>query len=63
MAKLVDVALIGSFFESLSDPRHMRNRKHLLVDIVSPVQYFLYFPKETGAGHPGDLSSEGGGAE
>ena len=24
----------GSHFESLSDPRHTRNRKHLLVDIV-----------------------------
>ena len=34
MAKLVDVESIGSYFESLSDPRHTRNRKHLLVDIV-----------------------------
>jgi predicted transposase YbfD/YdcC len=34
MAKLVDVGSIGSYFESLSDPRHMRNRKHLLVDIA-----------------------------
>ncbi len=34
MAKLVDVGSIGSYFESLSDPRHTRNRKHLLVDIV-----------------------------
>lgn len=35
MAELsVDVGSIGSHFESLSDPRHMRNRKHLLVDIV-----------------------------
>jgi predicted transposase YbfD/YdcC len=34
MAKLVDVESIGSYFESLSDPRHLRNRKHLLVDIV-----------------------------
>jgi predicted transposase YbfD/YdcC len=32
--KLVNVESIGSFFESLSDPRHTRNRKHLLVDIV-----------------------------
>jgi predicted transposase YbfD/YdcC len=32
--KLVNVETIGSYFESLSDPRHMRNRKHLLVDIV-----------------------------
>jgi predicted transposase YbfD/YdcC len=34
MAKLVDVGAIGSYFESLSDPRHTRNRKHLLVDIM-----------------------------
>ena len=34
MAKLVDVGSIGSYFESLSDPRHIRNRKHLLVDIA-----------------------------
>jgi len=33
-AKLVNVEAIGSYFESLSDPRHTRNRKHLLVDIV-----------------------------
>jgi predicted transposase YbfD/YdcC len=33
-AKLVDVEAIGSFFQSLSDPRHTRNRKHLLVDVV-----------------------------
>jgi predicted transposase YbfD/YdcC len=32
--KLVKVESIGSYFESLSDPRHTRNRKHLLVDIV-----------------------------
>ena len=32
--KLVNVESIGSYFESLSDPRHARNRKHLLVDIV-----------------------------
>lgn len=31
---VVDVGSIGSYFESLSDPRHTRNRKHLLVDIV-----------------------------
>jgi predicted transposase YbfD/YdcC len=30
----VNVGSIGSYFESLSDPRHTRNRKHLLVDIV-----------------------------
>src|SRR5437868_5250117 len=34
MAKLIDVGSIGSYFESLSDPRHIRNRKHLLVDIA-----------------------------
>ena len=33
-ANWVNVESIGSFFESLSDPRHTRNRKHLLVDIV-----------------------------
>ena len=32
--KLVNVESIGSYFESLSDPRHERNRKHLLVDII-----------------------------
>ena len=30
----VNVEAIGSYFESLSDPRHTRNRKQLLVDIV-----------------------------
>jgi predicted transposase YbfD/YdcC len=34
MAKCVDIGSIGSYFESLSDPRHSLNRKHLLVDIV-----------------------------
>ncbi len=34
MDKLVDVGSIGSYFESLSDPRHTRNRKHLLADIA-----------------------------
>src|SRR6187399_2382001 len=34
MAKFVDVGSIGSYFESLSDPRHTRNRKHLMVDIA-----------------------------
>jgi predicted transposase YbfD/YdcC len=34
VARLVDVGSLGSYFESLSDPRHARNRKHLLVDIV-----------------------------
>jgi predicted transposase YbfD/YdcC len=32
--KLVNVESIGSYFESLSDPRHFRNRKHHLVDVV-----------------------------
>jgi len=32
--KLVNVESIGSYFESLSDPRHTRNRKHLLVDVI-----------------------------
>ena len=32
--KLVNIESIGSFFESLSDPRHLRNRKHLLGDII-----------------------------
>lgn len=31
----VDVGSIGAHFESLTDPRHERNRKHLLVDIVA----------------------------
>lgn len=34
MAKLVDVGTIGCHFESLSDPRHLRNRKHILGDII-----------------------------
>ena len=34
MAKLVDVESIASYFEALPDPRHTRNRKHLLVDIA-----------------------------
>src|ERR687889_386032 len=34
MTKLVDVGSLASYFESLSDPRHTRNRKHLLVDIA-----------------------------
>lgn len=33
-SKSVDVGVIGSYFESLSDPRHEKNRKHLLVDII-----------------------------
>jgi predicted transposase YbfD/YdcC len=32
--KLVNVESIGSYFQSLCDPRHARNRKHLLIDIV-----------------------------
>ncbi len=34
MAKLVDVGSIGSYFESLTDPRHTRNLKHRLADIA-----------------------------
>lgn len=34
MAKLVDVGSLSSYFESLDDPRHTRNLKHLLVDIA-----------------------------
>jgi predicted transposase YbfD/YdcC len=34
MAKLVDVGSIASHFETLDDPCHTRNRKHLLVDIA-----------------------------
>src|SRR5436190_17485136 len=33
-SKWVNVETIGSYFESLTDPRHTRNRKHLLVDIA-----------------------------
>ena len=32
--KLVDVENIGAYFESLSDPRHERNRKHKLIDVI-----------------------------
>ncbi|MGL4463836.1 MAG: transposase family protein [Planctomycetia bacterium] len=34
MAAWIDVGSIGSYFESLEDPRDSRNRKHLLVDVV-----------------------------
>ncbi len=34
MAKLVEVGSIRCYFESLSDPRHTRIRKHLLVDVI-----------------------------
>jgi predicted transposase YbfD/YdcC len=34
MANLVDVGSIASYFQSLVDPRHTRNRKHLLADIA-----------------------------
>src|SRR5258707_8003262 len=33
-AKCVAVGSIGSYFESLADPRHTRNRRHQLLDIV-----------------------------
>lgn len=32
--RVPNVGSIGSYFESLPDPRHTRNRKHLLIDIV-----------------------------
>jgi len=32
--RFANVESIGSYFESLSDPRHTRNRKHLLIDVV-----------------------------
>lgn len=32
--RLANIESIGSYFESLADPRHTRNRKHRLVDIV-----------------------------
>lgn len=32
--KWANVETIGSYFESLPDPRHTRNRKHLLTDVV-----------------------------
>ena len=34
MAKLVDIGSIATHFETLDDPRHTRNRKHLLADIA-----------------------------
>ena len=34
VAKLIDVGSVGAFFETLADPRHHRNRKHLLMDVV-----------------------------
>jgi predicted transposase YbfD/YdcC len=34
MDKLVDAGPVGPYFESLSDPRRTRNRKHLMVDIA-----------------------------
>src|SRR3954467_2136919 len=33
-SRVANVELLASYFESLSDPRHTRNRKHLLIDIV-----------------------------
>jgi predicted transposase YbfD/YdcC len=32
--KWVNVEAIGSYFQSLSDPRHTKNRKHQLVDVI-----------------------------
>ena len=34
MARMVDIENGGAFFESLADPRHERNRKHRLVDVI-----------------------------
>jgi predicted transposase YbfD/YdcC len=34
VAMLIDVGTIGSHFESLPDPRHHRNRKHRLADVL-----------------------------
>jgi len=34
VAKTIDVGSIASYFESLDDPRHTRNRQHLLVDVL-----------------------------
>src|SRR3978361_271731 len=34
MAKFVEIGSISSYFESLDDPRHTCNRKHLMVDIA-----------------------------
>lgn len=34
VAKLTDIETIASYFESLDDPRHTRNRLHLLVDVI-----------------------------
>jgi predicted transposase YbfD/YdcC len=33
-SRVANVELMASYFESLSDPRHVRNRKHLFIDIV-----------------------------
>ena len=34
VAKQIDLGSLASYFESLDDPRHERNRKHLLVDVL-----------------------------
>jgi len=34
VAKLIDVEAIGSYFQSLADPRHTKNRKHRLLDVA-----------------------------
>ena len=34
MARVVDIESIGSYFQSLDDPRHAKNRKHRLVDVT-----------------------------
>src|SRR4051794_32969805 len=32
--RVASIESIASYFQSLSDPRHTRNRKHLLIDVV-----------------------------
>lgn len=34
VAKLIDVGSIASYFQTLDDPRHTRNRQHKLVDVI-----------------------------
>ena len=50
--KLVNIETIGSYFESLSDPRHTRNRKHLLVDIVVIAVCGILCGSDGPDGHP-----------
>jgi len=50
--KLVNVESIGSYFESLSDPRHTRNRKHLLVDVAVIAACGMLCGSDGPYGHP-----------